>query len=209
MTTLLAGQSGKAFTVHTDLLCQRSPYFKALFSTAGKAKAPSQTLSFPDLDEFAFALFVRWLYGAMLSGPSDFHTMQHYLCLYVLASRFQIGKLQNSVMDLVRFYYRSANMTAPPYRLEYVYGRMSGKNKMRAFLVSTAAYRMMCEGNVSEAMKGVITKGGDLAIDLVEQLVKLHGDGMTDARRGPDCVWHEHVETSVCKKVAKEAYDAD
>lgn len=209
MTTLYAGQSNKAFTVHTDLLCQRSPYFRRLLSSSTHKHVPATTLTYPDLDEFAFALFVRWLYGAMLTGPSDFHTMQHYICLYVLASTFEIERLKNSVMDLVRYYYRSSNMTAPPYRLEYVYERTKGPNKMRAFLVSTATYRMLCEGAVSEAMKGVVGRGGDLVADLCECLVKMNGDGLVDARRGGDCAWHEHNETAACKKPAKEAYEAD
>jgi len=202
MTTLLAGQSGKAFTVHSDLLCQRSPYFREMLN--GKKKA-TDTISFPELDEFAFALFVRWLYGAVLTGPSDFHSMQHYIALYVLAETFRIERLKNSVMDLVRHYYRTSDMTSPPYRLEYIYGHTSGTNNMRTFLIRTAAYRMMYEGNVSDAMKHIIRKGGDLAADLVETMMKFHMDGLTDAREGSDCAWHDHLETPMCKSVVRES----
>jgi BTB/POZ domain len=214
MATLLAGQTGKPFVVHTDLLTSRSPYFQALLGDSNanannKIVQRQQTIAYPDLDEFAFALFVRWLYGALLTGPTDFHSMHHYIGLYILAHRFRIERLQNSVIDLVRFYYRSANMTAPPYRLDYIYEQTSAPNNMRTFLVSTAAYRVLCEGTVSEAMKSVVRKGGDLAIDFAELLVKLHADGLTDARRGSDCTWHVHEETSACKKKRAEAYEAD
>jgi hypothetical protein len=77
--------------------------------------------------------------------------MQHHICLHALAERFQIEKLKNSVTDLVRFYYRAANMTAPPYRLEYVYRQTPDPNRMRRFLVSTVAYRLICEGEISDA----------------------------------------------------------
>jgi len=204
MTTLLAGQSGKAFTVHSDLLCQRSPYFREKLD--GKKKA-SDTISYPEFDEFAIALFVRWLYGAKLTGPSDFHSMQHYIALYVLAETFRIEKLKNSVMDLVRHYYRTSDMTSPPYRLEYIYGHTSGPNNMRTFLIRTAAYRMMYEGGVSDAMKQIIRKGGDLPVDLMETVMKFHMDGLIDAREGSDCAWHDHLETPMCKSVAKESSD--
>jgi hypothetical protein len=131
MTTILAGESRKPFKILTDLLTSRSPYFRELFgsstrrgsiiNTPTSMKMPNAsdvTLAFPELNEFAFSLYNLWLYGAKLSGPSDFHTLQHYLALYVMASRFQIEKLENEVMDLVRGYYRATNMTSPPYRLE-------------------------------------------------------------------------------------------
>jgi len=205
MTTLLAGQTGKTFAVHTDLLCQRSAYFREKLSN----EKALDIISYPELDEFAFALFVRWVYGAMLSGPNDFHSMQHYVALYVLAEKFRIERLKNSVVDLVRHYYRISNMTAPPYRLDYVYGHTTGANKMRTFLASTVAYRMMREANVSDAMRHVIHKGGNLATDLMETVIKFHKDGLTDAREGGDCIWHDHLETPVCKTMAAEASDAD
>jgi hypothetical protein len=222
MTTLLAGQSGKSFIVHTDLLTTRSPYFREILSTSSSSGPRSHstssstnmttsithhdTISYPDLDEFAFALFVRWLYGGQLTGPSDFHSMQHYISLYVLATKFQIEKLSNEVMDAVRSYYRSANMTAPPYRLKYIYDNTPAPNKMRQFLVTTAAYRGLCEGGLSDEMRDVLAKGGDLAVDFIQAQVKLHAEGLGDVRKGSDCTWHEHVETRACKKQVSEAW---
>lgn len=83
--------------------------------------------------------------------------MQHYLCLYVLAERFRIERLKNEVLDLVKAYYRTANMTAPAARLEYIYHATEGPNLMRRFLVTTAAYRLICErdGKVSNVMRQV------------------------------------------------------
>ncbi|KAK0615443.1 hypothetical protein DIS24_g11801 [Lasiodiplodia hormozganensis] len=207
VTELLAGQTGKSFKVHTDLLKSRSPYFADRFSVPISPNSPP--LSFPDLDEFAFALFVRWLYGADLRGPTDFHSMQHYLCLYVLATRFGIERLKNDVMDQARAYYRRSSMTAPAYRLEYVYGGTAGPNHMRRFLVSTAAYRYLCEREptLSESMRGVIAKGGELAVDFAEALARLHQNELADVRKGPDCAFHEHFETPACKTRIPEPYE--
>ncbi|EOD43137.1 putative btb poz-like protein [Neofusicoccum parvum UCRNP2] len=183
ITELLAGQTGKAFKIHTDLLKSRSPYFAGLLSQPTTTPV-SHTLAFPDLDEFAMALFVRWLYGASLHGPTDFHSMQHYLCLYILATRFGCERLKNEVMDHVRAYYRGANMTAPAYRLEYVFDSTSGPNHMRRFLVHTAAYRYLCEREprLSDSMRGVVEKGGDLAVDFAEALAALHQSELGDVR---------------------------
>ena len=191
MTTVLVGQSGKPFIVHTELLLSRSPFFRDLLSHSNgnddHDKNVADIPSYADLDEFSFALFVRWLYGAALTGPNNFSSMNHYIGLYVLARRFRIERLENTVMDLIRYYYRSAEMTAPPYRLDYIYDHTHSANLMRAFLVSTAAYRVLCEDAISDVMLDVVRKGGDRAVDFTEQLVKLHADGLVDARRGDDC----------------------
>lgn len=213
MTTILAGESEKPFKILTELLTSRSSYFRDLLGTPTRRdsainipmtttmpEASDATLAYPELNEFAFALFNRWLYGAQLSGPMDFHTMQHYLGLYVLATRFQVEKLENEVMDLVRAYFRAANLSSPPYRLEYIYENTRGPNKMREFLVGTTAQRVVADGGMSNVMKDVMGQGGGLTVDFMEALIKVQGDKGTDVRRGRNCNWHKHVETRPCRR---------
>jgi len=94
--TLHAGKSHKAFEVHRYSLTSKSPYFTSLF--AHNHSPSDEQLVFEDLDEYGFALFVRWVYGGVLQGPHDFHSFQHYLSLYVLAHRFDIEPLCNNGM---------------------------------------------------------------------------------------------------------------
>jgi len=202
---LRAGLSQKSFFVSTELLKAKSLYFADLASeAAGDPKRVNvANLSIPfgwsDLDEFAMALFVRWIYGGPLAGPSDFHSMNHYLCLYVLAMKFDIEELKNTVMDLVRGYYHSRNMTAPAFRLEYVYGNTFEPCLMRHFLVTTAAYRALLgpEG-LSDSMKAILRNGGDVAVEFDVCLVLLARNEMPDARKGDPCDWHEHTVTPKC-----------
>lgn len=91
--TLRAGKGRKPFAIHRHLLATKVPYFTDLFSrepTPGLNK-----LTFDELDEYGFAIFVRWLYGGELNGPKDFHSLTHYLALYCLALRFGVEDLQN------------------------------------------------------------------------------------------------------------------
>ena len=166
---------------------------------------------FPDLDEYAFALFVRWIYGGKLHGPHDFHSMQHYLCLYVLGARFEIEALRNNVMDLVRAYYRRESMTAPAFRIDYIYANTDGSCPMREFLITSAAYRAMSEGErggISESVKGALKGGGQVAVDFAEAMVKLANNERVDVRRGDDCRWHDHEVTEKCPKgSAPEPYE--
>jgi len=91
---MYAGKSRKAFSTHKHQLTSKSPYFKRWLADG---HMPEQSeLTFEDLDEYAAALFVRWLYGGELHGPQDFHSFQHYLSLYVLAQRFEVEALSNN-----------------------------------------------------------------------------------------------------------------
>ena len=115
-------------------------------------------------------------------------------------------------MDLCRTYYRIHSMTAPAYRIEYIYAFTTGPNHMRNFLVTTAAFRCLCEASASPdeylsgSMKDLVTKGGDIANDFAEALIKLSKNGIVDVRRGPDCVWHVHSDGKFCANQPAEAY---
>ncbi|KAK3117760.1 hypothetical protein LTR53_000570 [Teratosphaeriaceae sp. CCFEE 6253] len=137
MTTLYGGKAHKAVTVETSLLTDKSPFFKRLLAETPEP-LPEQT-TFEDADETALAMFGAWMHGKQLHGPNDFHSTGHYLALYVLAGKFGCETLENEVMDLFRSYYHSADMTAPPYRLQYIYACTTSDNPMRAFLVASAA----------------------------------------------------------------------
>ncbi|KAF1989791.1 hypothetical protein K402DRAFT_326487 [Aulographum hederae CBS 113979] len=129
--------------------------------------------------------------------------MHHYVGFYILGLEFRIENVQNLAMDLIRRYYRGANMTAPAYRLEYVYENTDEDNLMRRFLVVTAAYRALCEGRISESVQEVVEKGGPLASDFVKALCGLHGNGLVDVRRGSSCAWHTHEGGAKCPAAGK------
>ncbi|KAH0109142.1 hypothetical protein KCU66_g13098, partial [Aureobasidium melanogenum] len=209
-TVLRAGVTHKAFKVPNHLLTSKVPFFKKLLSTT-----PSPTdeqLTFDDLDEFAFALFVRWLYGGKLQGPHDFHSVQHYLGLYVIGQNWDVEQLCNNTIDLVRLYYHENNMTAPTFRLEYIYTFTKTPNHMRKFLTETAAFRALCGEPaakgvfLSDSMKTLISKGGDFSVDYAHSLIKLAKDDFPDPRKGSKCDWHEHANGKLCAKEDVEPY---
>ncbi|CZT17481.1 uncharacterized protein RCC_03315 [Ramularia collo-cygni] len=141
------------------------------------------------------ALFKRWTDNHdSLGGPTDFHTFQHYLDLYVLAKKSNIEELQNKVMDLIRNYYRAERMTAPAFRLEYIYTATHEPNAMKLFLLQSAAYRILCEqpddsGHlISDSIRGTLSKNNEMAVDFAEAVIELSRNGLADPRHGSDCV---------------------
>lgn len=225
MTEFQIGGPQKVFDINTELLVSKSPFFAAMkkpeILTTTNATSNAQLRGpfvYEQLDEFAFALFVRWMYDGKLAGPSDFHSLHHYLGLYVIATNFQIEGLQNHVVNLVRWYYREESMTAPAFRVEYMYNNTKEDNYMRRFLVNTAAYRALCGDEnaentgkgITESMMNLLRKGGDVASDYAEALVYLHKNHLADPRVGDDCHWHEHETTPQCAPApAPEPWEAD
>ncbi|EMC92479.1 hypothetical protein BAUCODRAFT_126461 [Baudoinia panamericana UAMH 10762] len=215
-TTLTAGRSHKPFTFDTHKLMACSPYWRNLLTETPEPTAEQTT--FEDLDESAVGLFAGYLqHGRSLQrmkGPSDFHSCGHWIGLYVVALRWGVGGLDDEVMDHIRAYYASADMSASPYRLEYIYAYTSQPNLMRTFLVETAAWRVLNEGSsttpsgatgelgerggVSPALFEVLEKGGrELREDFVRALVKFgrdEGQEAEDPRRGLRRDWHVGVE---------------
>lgn len=94
-------------------------------------------------------------------------------------------------MDLIRHYYARERMTAPAFRLEYIY-TYAGPCLMRDFLVATAAWRSLSENptaqdaHVTDSMRGVFIKMPEIAVDYADALIQLHRAGL-DPRKGVDC----------------------
>ncbi|KAI7570625.1 hypothetical protein KC343_g2069 [Hortaea werneckii] len=134
-------------------------------------------------------------------------------------------------MDLIRTHYHTADLTAPPYRLEYI-ATYAPRSPMQRFLFSTAAYRSLASSSssssssasaplssndsassdpaISDAMKTMFLKCPNLAVEFIESLVKVHREGCRDARKGLSCPeWHVHERTKVCPKGFVEAWEGD
>lgn len=96
-------------------------------------------------------------------------------------------------MDLTRTYYRTEDMTAPAFRLEYIYSVTHEPNALRAFLLQTAAFRALCEKPddsgrlISDSVRGVLSKNNEMAVDFAEALIEESKNDLADPRHGPNC----------------------
>ncbi|KAK5114572.1 hypothetical protein LTR85_010149 [Meristemomyces frigidus] len=185
-TTLYAGRSQKPYIFETKALKAKLPFFKKLLAETPEPSAEQTSLD--DADEASMALLQQWVKGSKaLRGPCDFHTIGHYLGLYVLGRRFEAEALQNLVMDLLRAHYGAENLTAPPYRLEYIY-TLANASPMQGFLLATAAQRCKYSKDqpaVSDTLFGVLQPRADLMRDFLEYVI--HADDI-DVRYGSNCV---------------------
>jgi len=92
-------------------------------------------------------------------------------------------------MDTFRHYYAAENMTATPYRLEYIYAYTHEPEcLMRRFLVETAALRCTAEESVSEALRGVLVGKEVLQMDFMNALIRVGREDYEDGRHGAACL---------------------
>ncbi|KAF2869009.1 hypothetical protein BDV95DRAFT_451769, partial [Massariosphaeria phaeospora] len=100
---VLVGPSSTPFDIHTHLLINASPFFRAAL-TGPFLESTSQSITLPDLHADTFALALSWLYTSHISpvpfkdGKPAYYTLLH---LYMLADRLCIEGLRNSVIDVI------------------------------------------------------------------------------------------------------------
>ena len=97
-------------------------------------------------------------------------------------------------MDMVRHYYASQDMTAPAFRIEYIYAYTHESNLMRSFLVSTAAYCALVEASkntpepLTAALRELLTSNNEIALDFIDSMLFLEGNHLGDPRTGSKCL---------------------
>ncbi|MCJ1435345.1 hypothetical protein MMC27_004717 [Xylographa pallens] len=91
---LVVGPKRKRFSAHKDLLCHMVPYFEKAFNGTF-----TQTMYFAKADPAAMELFIGWLYrGAASLIPTDDNSIP-LLRLYVVAVKWCLPVLQNSITN--------------------------------------------------------------------------------------------------------------
>ena len=106
IVTLLVGPNKVTFSVHKDILCQASPYFKKAFNSGFK-EAAKQSLTLAKDNPDNVDSIVKWVYFRILedSVPKDRETAPVYarpLQLYFLADKYDIPELRK---ELVQYFY--------------------------------------------------------------------------------------------------------
>ncbi|KAE9376554.1 hypothetical protein N431DRAFT_288501, partial [Stipitochalara longipes BDJ] len=106
--TILVGDDSelRPFTLHKDILCKDSPFFDRAFNGNFK-EGETQTMILEDIEPSIFGLFLCWLYSGDIAqrkvGEKEEETLNQtpvqLAKLWILAERFMMPKLQNSVIN--------------------------------------------------------------------------------------------------------------
>ena len=91
---VLVGGDKVQFSVHKDLLCETSKFFRA--ALLGKFKEGlEQTVPLPEDDPKVFDQFVNWLY----TGKTTLTLNDTNLDLFILADKIDAARLKNDIVD--------------------------------------------------------------------------------------------------------------
>jgi hypothetical protein len=95
---ILVGEEQQDFSVHKDLICHHSPYFKAAFNLEFD-EAKTGTMKLPEISVEIFQLFLGWLYTQKLRDesmpPEQWRNTNDLMKLYVFADTAKIATLKN------------------------------------------------------------------------------------------------------------------
>ena len=213
MVNIFVGAERKKFHLHSDLLCNRSDYFRTCFVGDFK-EAQQKELSLPEDDAESFELFVTWLYGTHLKKISSNDELPAYFNLAILANKLCLEYLQNQAKDHILRFHRTNPRSVGYQYLRYVYQNTSSTDEARAVPVTLAAWIVVASqtAELTGEYRDLIREGGDLAVDFMDQLLscfaksKVHRKsiGTLDPRKRSNCSLHTHISTPTCVKVHKE-----
>ena len=203
MVNIFVGPKRKRYHVHKALLCDRSEYFRAMFQ-GGYKETEEKEVFLVDEDTSAIELFITWIYGASLKGPTDANGPFAYLGLLVVSEKFLIEQLHNQCTDLIRTYYREGTPCVRAQDIRYLYDNLSNQ-KMCHFLVRLAAIGALsaAQPGLSEEYQELISAGGTCAVDLAEFLTAGLGTLTSNADISDyNCAYHCHSSTEKCQGTA-------
>ncbi|KAG9653089.1 hypothetical protein KCU64_g8123, partial [Aureobasidium melanogenum] len=141
---LIVGKKKKAYTLHKDLLCFYSDYFRAAFNGSFK-EAAERKLELPNVEEHIFEGAQLWLYTRNLQKPIDKLDCYEFLVgLWIFGDQHQIPLLQNQVMDEIFAKYKATRIFASKL-VRTVYEKTMAGSPLRKAFIEIIAYTMHLE----------------------------------------------------------------
>ncbi|KAJ9133521.1 Kelch repeat and BTB domain-containing protein 7 [Pleurostoma richardsiae] len=214
--SVFVGRSRVKWTLHENLLSATSDFFRSAFN-GGFRETVEDTIALPEDDPAAFELFVRWLYGrsivpgsgAALLPPPDKGgtvTIQEYLRLYVLACKFLVEDLENSVVDIAHAYYNAGTRRPDIRDVQYVYDNTPPRSGMRRLLstrVTLGLFKGKQNNPFSEGWRDALNTTEDLAYDIIQEISGWNwvtGGNCPSRVISAACTFHKHERSTACPK---------
>ncbi|PVH96659.1 hypothetical protein DM02DRAFT_644636 [Periconia macrospinosa] len=140
---ILVGSKSTPFQIHTALLTNQSPYFRACL-TGPFLEATQQSITLADVSVELFELLVTWLYQAALNpvpfkdGKPAYYTL---LNLWILADRLCFEGLRNYIVDLMSDLADSTNSVLTPSDTRILYDQIREDAKIRELVLDLFAFK--------------------------------------------------------------------
>ncbi|KAL9611629.1 MAG: hypothetical protein Q9167_003744 [Letrouitia subvulpina] len=128
--------SAETFTIHKELICHYSPFFKAAL-TGSWSEAESGIVNLPSDSTDVFAVFEEWLYSQTLQLEDTQENNVIFLMeLHVFGDKVAVPEFQNAAMNALRFAKLNTQKTGlfKVSEIEYAYQHTSAGSPLRQFI---------------------------------------------------------------------------
>ena len=220
---MIVGKDRKSFSVHPDLLCNRSDHFRAaLLGTFREAQ--TGVIEFPEEKETTFVHFLSWLYGRNPAQPTTFEEFCDIVALMCYSKQILLVELENECMDSIRAYLRAKRVNGnrscvTTKEISVAYNAVPDLPKLRLAVCLEAAMhhsRKPAKGLMACAdadLFQLLEQGGDFATDFCKTLLYLNifpwgpngmpESGLTLASEYDCMYFHSHPTSSNCNLTVK------
>ncbi|KAF2121960.1 hypothetical protein BDV96DRAFT_618446 [Lophiotrema nucula] len=140
---LLVGSRRTRFLIHTQLLVEQSPYFRAAL-TGSFLESNAKSIELDDVLVDVFELCVGWLYTGSIhaapfkDGKPAYYTLLH---LYILADRLCFEGLRNAVVDMISELADSTNSVLTPSDTRILYEQIMPDAPIRKLILDLFAFK--------------------------------------------------------------------
>jgi hypothetical protein len=214
VVVIYVGPKKTKFTLHENLLCDKSEYFKMAFRSSFK-EAEEKTLSMPEDSVEAFEYFVSFLYAPKFTfhPPESESMMGVYFELYILSSKLCIDTLQNVVVDTILRFFRACDFKSPylrPSHVRFIYENTTPTSKMRGLVAQLTLFNGVSGvhgtygGPASSAWDGLLQTNAELSFDILK-IMRPWAPKATDLSISFDTLCHFHVHTSQSRGLCRGA----
>ncbi|KAF2256438.1 hypothetical protein BU26DRAFT_513266 [Trematosphaeria pertusa] len=193
MVIIHVGAELTPYVVHRDLVCQCSPYFKALFLGHFRERT-TRTTTCPDVEDADFRRFLGWLYNprrddlASRLAPHIRLWTQRFSCatllrLYVFADAYDIPQIRD---DIVAHFFdvMAVKLSLPSYGLiNAAFARLPANSPLCRLVVDVMVryFDESCEGDEDRAEREALHEDFLLSMMMkhAERNTRIRGDALS------------------------------
>lgn len=197
MVTVMIGLALEPTTLHMNVLCHQSKYFKDKYEQFQFASGASKVT----LENVRTSVFQHWT--ACAYGNSFTVTMEDVekaYQVYYLASDLRSPNTQDTAMDAIRMAYRDAGGWPTQQRITTAYRNTSIGSPVRRFLTECAYFSLVRNGTDVDVYFGDRGFPHEFVLDYIRMSQEMtRSDGtLVDPRFKEGCEFHTHTHADLC-----------
>lgn len=197
MVTVMIGSALEPTTLHMNVLCHQSEYFKNKYEQYEFASGTNEIT----LKLVKASVFQHWTacaYGNSFTVTMD--DLEKAYQVYYLASDLTSPNIQDTAMDAIRMAYRDARAWPSQQRVTTAYGNTSIDSPVRRFLTECVYFNIVR----GKADANIYFGGTDFPCEFVRDYVRMGQEttqpteSLVDPRFKEGCEFHMHNTADLC-----------